>query len=197
MKKRGVNVAKAKKKSKAPAKKVSKKASVPKAKTKKTSARKALVQKASSKRQLSSKSGKAVKKAVTPAKGMQKASKRASSGRAPSKATAAKASPPMDWAEFVTPLDDRMVVEISSAERMTAGGLYIPDSVADASGNFKGKVVIAGRGHRDDKGRIRPMDVRRGDTILFAQYAGSKVELMGKEVVILRESEVLGILEKK
>jgi chaperonin GroES len=103
----------------------------------------------------------------------------------------------VSWENFLTPLDDRLLVEIASGERMTAGGLYIPDTAADLSGNFKGKVVVAGRGHRDDKGRVRPMDVRTGDTVLFSEDAGTRLNLMGQEILLLRESDVLGIVDKK
>lgn len=96
---------------------------------------------------------------------------------------------------FVTPLDDRLIVEISSGEKRTAGGLYIPET-SNVTGQFKGKVLAAGRGHRDTKGRLRPMDVKAGDIVLFAEFSGSKINLMGQDFQILRESEVLGIVEK-
>ena len=78
---------------------------------------------------------------------------------------------------------------------MTPGGLYIPDT-ADASGNYKGLVLAVGRGHLDAKGKVRLMDVKAGDTVVFADFAGSKMTIMGKEVLILRESEVLGIVTR-
>ncbi|MEZ0392336.1 MAG: hypothetical protein ACAH59_08985 [Pseudobdellovibrionaceae bacterium] len=144
---------------------------------------------------------KAKKKKAAPAK---KATVKKSKAPAVKKAKAkpqvkAKQKPAsvIDWHDFLTPLDDRLIVETASDERITAGGLYIPDTVADLSGNFKGRVLIAGRGHRDEKGRLRPMDVKTGDTVLFAEYSGSKLELLGKEVRILRESEILGIVDKR
>lgn len=133
--------------------------------------------------------------------GKAKASGKASSKPAVSSQTsakpAAKASSNIKWDQFLTPLDDRLIIEITSGEKMTAGGLYIPDTVTDTSGNYKGLVLVAGRGHRDDKGKIHPMDVQAGDTVLFSEFTGAKMDLMGKEVRILRESEILGIVTKK
>lgn len=99
-----------------------------------------------------------------------------------------------DYADFVTPLDDRVLVRLKGADRMTAGGLFIPDTVSDVSGNFEGTVVAVGRGRRDKKGRVRPMDLRLGDRVVFGQYAGSKIRLMDEELVLLRESEVMGVV---
>lgn len=99
-----------------------------------------------------------------------------------------------DLSKFVTPLDDRLIVEITQAAKMTAGGLYIPDTAQSVSGNLKGLVLAVGRGHRDPKGRVRPMDVRVGDAVLFAEFSGSKLNFMGRELMILRESEVMGVI---
>jgi chaperonin GroES len=110
--------------------------------------------------------------------------------------TPAVAMKKIDLKNFVTPLDDRLIVQTAEKERKTAGGLYIPDTAADVSGNFEGQVIAAGRGHRDPKGRVRPMDVGVGDRVIFSQYAGAKLEIQGQEVLILRESDVMGILDK-
>ncbi len=98
------------------------------------------------------------------------------------------------WSEFVTPLDDRVIVQLSSKERKTAGGLFIPDTAVDVSGNKQGVAVSVGRGHRESNGKIKPMDVRIGDHIVFSEHAGSKIELLGETLVLIRESEVMGIL---
>lgn len=105
---------------------------------------------------------------------------------------APKASP--KWEQFLTPLDDRLLVEIEKGEKRTAGGLYIPDT-AVVSGNLQGKVVAAGPGHKNKKGKIRPMDVKTGDTVVFSEFVGTKLNLMGFDVQLLRESEILGIVE--
>ncbi|MGE5087441.1 MAG: co-chaperone GroES [Bacillota bacterium] len=101
-----------------------------------------------------------------------------------------------DLSDFVTPLDDRMIVQTSGADKMTAGGLYIPDTVADVSGNLQGIVVAVGRGHMNKKGHLTPMDVQVGDKVVFSAYAGSKINLKNEELVILRESDVMGVVSK-
>ena len=77
--------------------------------------------------------------------------------------------------------------------RKTAGGLFIPDTVSETAGYFRGQVVAIGRGHMNAKGKVKPMDVEVGDQVLFDRYVGTNVELAGQKVVIVRESEVLGI----
>lgn len=102
---------------------------------------------------------------------------------------------PIDISKFVTPLDDRMIVQVEGGgERRTAGGLYIPDTVTNVSGNREGVVLAVGRGHRDPKGRVRPMDVKKGDKVVFSEYAGSKITHQGQDLIILRETDVMGVL---
>ncbi|WP_350159280.1 co-chaperone GroES [Bdellovibrio sp. 22V] len=96
----------------------------------------------------------------------------------------------------MTPLDDRLIVQISGAEKMTAGGLYIPDTVADTSGNLEGYVVAVGRGHMGKKGHVRPMDVQVGDRVVFSEYAGSKIKIQNEDLIILREADVMGVVAK-
>lgn len=98
------------------------------------------------------------------------------------------------WAGFVTPLDDRLIVEVRAGEKVTAGGLIIPDT-AITEGNTEGVVLVVGRGHRGTKGKIKSMDVKAGDHILFAAMSGAKAIILDKSVRIIRESEVLGIIE--
>ena len=102
----------------------------------------------------------------------------------------------LDVSGFVTPLDDRILVQVSGSDRVTPGGLYIPDTIADVSGNLQGVVVAVGRGRMSKKGHIRPMDVRNGDLIVFSQYAGSKIEFQNEDLVILREADVMGVVSK-
>lgn len=94
--------------------------------------------------------------------------------------------------DILTPLDDRVVVMVETFTQ-TSGGLFIPASVTDRPS--RGKVVAVGRGHRDKKGRVRPMDVRRGDEILFAPFSGTELKLMDQDLLILREAEILGIVD--
>ena len=103
------------------------------------------------------------------------------------------AEPTVAWESFFTPLDDRVVVSKDEAMEKTAGGIYIPDLAKQ--GPSSGKVVSVGRGRLNKKGKIRPMDVKAGDKILYEKYVGPAVELNGVEVLILREHEILGIVE--
>lgn len=92
-------------------------------------------------------------------------------------------------------MDDRLVVQIqNTAGNKTTGGLYIPETVNQTTGNMQGCVVAVGRGRRDKKGRVRPMDVSPGDRILFPEYTGTKIDWQGEQLIILREGEVMGIL---
>ncbi len=89
------------------------------------------------------------------------------------------------------PLDDRILVERAGESNMTPGGLYIPDTVSERP--TKGVVKAVGRGHQDKKGRVQPLDVKVGDTVLFTSYAGTEVEFGGETYLILRETDLLGV----
>ncbi len=109
-----------------------------------------------------------------------------------------ESAPPkkLDLSHFVTPLDDRIIVQLSGTEKRTPGGLYIPDTVADTSGNLEGYVVAVGRGHMSKKGHVRPMDVQVGDRVVFSEYAGSKIKIQNEDLIILREGDVMGVVSK-
>lgn len=92
------------------------------------------------------------------------------------------------------PLDDRIVVRLTEMNRKTPGGLFIPDTVSDVSGNLEGQIVACGTGHRNKKGKLRPMDVKIGDRVLFSEYAGTKVQIENQDFIILRESDVTGVM---
>jgi chaperonin GroES len=94
----------------------------------------------------------------------------------------------------LTPLEDRIIVKVSNAEKVTAGGIIIPET-AQVSGNLRGVVVAVGKGKRNKKGVVRPLDVKKGDEVLFSEFVGTKTDLGGQEVCILRESEILGRVE--
>lgn len=96
---------------------------------------------------------------------------------------------------YLKPLDDRIVVLVNKAEKKTAGGLYIPDTVTDVSGNFQGKVMAIGRGHMNKKGKVKPLDVSVGDSVVFSQFSGSQVDVDGNDIMVIRESDVLGIVK--
>lgn len=94
----------------------------------------------------------------------------------------------------ISPLDNRLIIQLESGDRVTPGGLIIPDTSA-VSGQQKGKVLAVGRGRRDEKGKTHPMDVQVGDRVLLSDYAGDNIEILGQKVRILRETDILGILE--
>lgn len=93
-----------------------------------------------------------------------------------------------------SPLDDRILVQLIPTEKVTAGGIIIPDSVnLDSQAYYKAKVVSVGPGHKNKKGKLRPLDLMVGDVVLFQKYAGEQLEIQGNIHFILRESEVLGV----
>src|SRR5262249_1471981 len=94
----------------------------------------------------------------------------------------------------IRPLHDRIVVKrIEDQTEKTAGGLYIPDSAKEKP--QEGEVVSVGNGKRTEDGKILPMDLKAGDRILFGKYSGSDIKIDGVEYLIMREDEVLGVLE--
>jgi chaperonin GroES len=90
------------------------------------------------------------------------------------------------------PLGGRVLVEPIEQEEVTAGGIVLPETAKEKP--QQGKVLAAGPGDRNDKGERIAMDVKVGDTILFAKYSGTEVKMDGKKLLILRESDVLGIV---
>ncbi|MCX7979265.1 MAG: co-chaperone GroES [Bdellovibrionaceae bacterium] len=97
--------------------------------------------------------------------------------------------------QIISPLGDRVVVRLVSSERKTAGGIIIPDTVTDRSGNLQGEVIAVGRGARNKKGHLRPLDLKVGDRILFPEYAGSRIRQGEEDIVILREHEIMGVVQ--
>src|SRR5580692_1143770 len=94
----------------------------------------------------------------------------------------------------IRPLHDRIVVKrIEESAEKTASGLYIPDSAKEKP--QEGEVIAVGNGKRNDKGELVALDVKAGDRILFGKYSGSDIKIDGNEYLIMREDEVLGVLE--
>jgi chaperonin GroES len=91
------------------------------------------------------------------------------------------------------PLGNRVVVEPIEQEEVTAGGIVLPETAKEKP--QKGKVLSVGPGDRDEDGKRIPMDVAAGDTVLFAKYAGTEIKVDGKKLLILRESDLLAIVE--
>ncbi len=93
-----------------------------------------------------------------------------------------------------TPLHDRVLVRRVESDEKTSGGLIIPDSAKEKP--IEGKVIAVGNGRRNDKGEVQKLEVKKGDRVLFGKYAGTEVKIDGEEQVVLREDDILGIIEK-
>jgi chaperonin GroES len=91
------------------------------------------------------------------------------------------------------PLNDRVLVEALDQEAKTKGGIIIPDTAKEKP--QQGKVVSAGPGARTEDGTLQPMGVKAGDKILFGKWSGTEVKLDGKDLLIMKESDILGVLE--
>ena len=94
----------------------------------------------------------------------------------------------------IRPLQDRIVVKRLEGENKTKGGIIIPDTAKEKP--IEGRVVAVGAGKVSDDGKQRPLDVKAGDKILFGKYSGTEVKLDGEDHLILREDDILGIIEK-
>ena len=90
------------------------------------------------------------------------------------------------------PLHDRVVVEPLEQEEKTAGGIIVPDTAQEKP--MQGKVVAVGPGARGEDGALQPPDVKKGDTILYGKYSGTEVKIDDEEFLIMRESDIMGIL---
>ncbi|MBM3524144.1 MAG: co-chaperone GroES [Alphaproteobacteria bacterium] len=91
------------------------------------------------------------------------------------------------------PLHDRVVVQALQQESKTKGGIIIPDTAQEKP--MQGKVVAAGRGARDENGRLVPMGVKVGDTILYGKWSGTEVKIDGKDLLVMKESDIMGVLD--
>ncbi len=89
------------------------------------------------------------------------------------------------------PLHDRVVIRRMESEAKTAGGIIIPDTAKEKP--MEGKVVSVGAGARDDNGRITPLDVKAGDTVLFGKWSGTEVKIDGEDLLIMKESDIMGV----
>ena len=103
-----------------------------------------------------------------------------------------KAESGTDYTSVLTPLDDRILVRAETMTEKTADGIIIPGTVEERP--QRGEVLAVGRGRRNKKGNVRPLELSVGETVMFAESAGSKVTLAGAELLILREDEVLGVV---
>ena len=91
------------------------------------------------------------------------------------------------------PLQDRIIVKRLEEETMTAGGIFIPETAKEKP--QKGEVIAVGNGKKTEDGKILPVDVKKGDKVLFGKYAGTDIKIDGQEYLIMREDDILGIME--
>jgi chaperonin GroES len=94
----------------------------------------------------------------------------------------------------IRPLQDRIIVKRVEEEEKTKGGIIIPDTAKEKP--MEGKVIAVGKGKVLEDGKINPLDVKIGDRILFGKYAGTEVKIDGEEHLIMREDDILGVIEK-
>ena len=92
------------------------------------------------------------------------------------------------------PLQDRVLIRRIEAEAKTAGGIIIPDTVKEKP--MRGDVIAVGPGARDERGQIVPLDVRKGDKVLFGKWSGTEVKIDGVEYLIMKESDIMGVIEQ-
>ena len=95
----------------------------------------------------------------------------------------------------IRPLHDRIIVKRLDEERTSAGGIVIPDSATEKP--IQGKVIAVGNGKVLDDGKVRSPDIKVGDTILFGKYGGTEVKLDGQELLVMREDDVMAVIEGK
>jgi chaperonin GroES len=94
----------------------------------------------------------------------------------------------------IKPLNDRVLVKRLAEEEKSPGGIIIPESAKEAPA--EGKIVAVGPGRKDEAGKVHALDVKAGDVVIFSKYAGTEVKIGGEEHLIMREEDILGIVEK-
>ena len=93
----------------------------------------------------------------------------------------------------IRPLQDRVIVKRLEEEQKTKGGIIIPDTAKEKP--IEGKVIAVGNGKVQEDGKVRPLDVKAGDRVLFSKYAGTEIKIDGEEHLIMREEDILGVIE--
>ncbi|HET9149876.1 MAG TPA: co-chaperone GroES [Alphaproteobacteria bacterium] len=93
----------------------------------------------------------------------------------------------------IRPLHDRVMLKPLDAEQKTAGGIIIPDTAKEKP--MEGKVVAVGPGARGEDGKIQPLDVKKGDRVLFGKWSGTEVKVEGEDLLIMKESDIMGVIE--
>jgi len=93
----------------------------------------------------------------------------------------------------IRPLHDRVIVRRMEEERKSAGGIVIPDSATEKP--IQGEIVAVGKGKLLENGEVRPLDVKKGDKVLFAKYGGTEIKIEGEELLVMREEDIMGVVE--
>ena len=93
----------------------------------------------------------------------------------------------------IRPLHDRVIVEREEEERTSAGGIVIPDTAAEKP--IRGRIVAVGKGKILEDGKVRPLDVKKGDSVLFGKYSGTEVRVDGTDLLVMREEDIMAIFE--
>jgi chaperonin GroES len=93
----------------------------------------------------------------------------------------------------IRPLHDRVIIRRLEEERTSPGGIVIPDTATEKP--VKGKVIAVGSGRITEKGEVRPLDIKKGDTVLFGKYSGTEVKVDGEELVVMREDDIMAVIE--
>jgi len=93
----------------------------------------------------------------------------------------------------IRPLHDRVIIKRLEEERTSPGGIVIPDTATEKP--IRGKVIAVGSGRITEKGEVRPLDLKKGDTVLFGKYSGTEVKVDGEELVVMREDDIMAVIE--
>ncbi len=93
----------------------------------------------------------------------------------------------------IRPLQDRVLVERVDQEEKSSGGIIIPDTAQEKP--MEGKIMAVGKGARTKEGKVYPLDVKKGDRILFGKWSGTEVKLDGKDLIVMKESDIMGVIE--
>lgn len=91
------------------------------------------------------------------------------------------------------PLHDRVLLRRLEQEEKTAGGIIIPDTAKEKP--MEGEIVAVGSGHRDENGKVTPLDVKAGDIVVFSKWAGTEVTIDGEELLVMKESDIIGVID--
>lgn len=93
----------------------------------------------------------------------------------------------------IRPLQDRVIVKRLEEEQKTAGGIIIPDTAKEKP--QKGEIIAVGPGKRNEDGKVQPLDIKKGNKVLFSKYAGTEIKVEGEELLIMREDDIVGVIE--